>query len=301
MPDADQLIAAVTGGMLPRHAEVRAGALRLHCLIWGRDETPTVLLVHGNGGHAHWWDPLVPYFAADFRLVAPDLRGHGASDWPADAAYGIGDFAADLRAVADQLAPGRSAVVAHSMGARAAAWFADRNPERVCGLALLDTSLGGVDAATAQRWRGRVVGQRKGRGYSSYDDAVAAFRFVPPERNVAPAIIADLAHHAVVERHPGAWTFGFDRAVLSLAGDGAGNITGLVAALPCPLWIGRGAGSFLTPRPDLDILRARRPDVEWHDFAGSHHFFLSDPAAAAAALLPFLARTCGTPTEKNHR
>jgi pimeloyl-ACP methyl ester carboxylesterase len=290
VPEADQLISAVTGGLLPRHAEVRAGDLRLHCLIWGRDDAPTILLVHGNGGHAHWWDALVPFFAGDFRLVAPDLRGHGESDWPIRPAYGIRDFAADLSAVAEQLAPGRLAIVAHSMGARAAAWFADRHSQRVRGLALLDTSLGGVDAATAQRWRGRVVGQRQGRSHPCYPDAVAAFRFVPPERHVSPAIIANLAHHAVVERRPGEWTFRFDRAVLSLDGDGAGDITALVSRLPCPLWIGRGAGSFLTPRPDLDIVRALHPDLEMHDFRGGHHFFLSNPSAAAARLRPFLDR-----------
>src|SRR5215831_9161670 len=121
--DADQLIAAVTGGLLPRHARVQAGALRLHCLIWGRDDAPVILFVHGNGGHAHWWDPMVAHFADRFRLVAPDLRGHGESDWPELPAYGIGGFGDDLLAVAEQSAAGRIAIVAHSMGERAAAWF----------------------------------------------------------------------------------------------------------------------------------------------------------------------------------
>ena len=287
MPDGSQLVAAVTGGLQPRHATVRAADLRLHCLIWGRDDAPTVLLVHGNGGHARWWDALVPFFLPEFRLLAPDLRGHGESDRPSAPAYAVADFSADLLAVVDQLAPQRIAIVAHSMGARAAAWFAAQHAERVRGLALLDTSVAGVGDATAQRWRGRVSG-RAGRGYPSYDAAVAAFRFVPPEPGVSAAITADLAHHAVVERRPGDWTFRFDRAVLALSGDGAGDLTALVAGLPCPLWIGRGTGSFVTPQAELDALRARRPHLEVHDFAGSHHFFLSDPQAAGAALRSFL-------------
>jgi pimeloyl-ACP methyl ester carboxylesterase len=282
-------LAAIAGGFQPRHVTVlAANDLRLHCLIWGRDDAPTVLLVHGNGAHAHWWDPLVPSFVPTFRLVAPDLRGHGESDWPAEPAYGIADFSADLAAVAAQLAPGRIAIVAHSMGARAAAWFTAEHPASVRGLAMLDTSVAGVDDATAQRWRGRVDGRRVGRSYPSYADAAAAFRFVPPELEVPAAIAADLAHHAVVERAPGEWTFRFDRAVLSLAGDGAGDLTALVAGLPCPLWVGRGRGSFLTPRPDLDALCRQRPDLELHDFAGSHHFFLSDPHTAGTALRRFL-------------
>ncbi len=290
MPDGTQLVAAVTGGLQPRHARIGAGDLRLHCLLWGADDAPTVLLVHGNGGHAHWWDALVTAFVPGFRLVAPDLRGHGESDWPRTPAYAIDDVAADLLAVADRLAPSRFAVVAHSMGARAAVWLAAQHPERVRGLALLDTSIAGIDAATARRWRGRVVGQREGRRYASYADAVAAFRFVPSEPGVADAITADLAHHAVGQRGPGEWTFRFDRGVLSLDGDGAGDLTALVAGLPCPLWVGRGSASQVIRRREFDAIGARRSDVEVHDFAGAHHFFLSDPRAAGAALRRFLDR-----------
>jgi pimeloyl-ACP methyl ester carboxylesterase len=290
MPDSAELVATVTGGRLPRERYVHAGALRLHCLEWGDGDAPSVLLVHGNGGHAHWWDPLVPYLADAFRLIAPDLRGHGESSWPTDPAYGIADFSDDLLVVTEQLAPGRVAIIAHSMGARVAAWFTDCHPDRVRGLALLDTSIAGVDVETAQRWRGRVVGRREGRSYGSYQEAVAAFRFVPPEDDVSASIVADLAHHAVVERRPGDWTFRFDRAVLAIEGDGAGDLRELVARLTCPLWIGRGAASPVIRRNELRRIAERRSDIEVHDFPGAHHFFLAHPAPAGAALRRFLDR-----------
>ena len=289
-PSHDDVIAAVTGGALPRHLHIDAGRVRLHCLEWGDPAAAPVLLVHGNGGHAHWWDPLVPHLAPGRRLIAPDLRGHGESDWPAQPAYGIADCAADLAALLDVLALPRVAVVAHSMGARIAVWLAAHRPEHVRGLALLDTSLAGVDEATARQWRGRMVGQRQGRSYATRDAARAAFRFVPPEPDVPAAIADDLAVHAIVERAPGEWSFRFDRAVLSLDGDGAGNLLDLAAGLRCPLWIGRGTGSFVTPRREIAALQARRGDVEAHDFAGAHHFFLSHPRAAGEALRAFLDR-----------
>jgi pimeloyl-ACP methyl ester carboxylesterase len=288
MRDARTLIAAVTGGLQPRHVRLPAGALVLHCLLWGNDDAPPVLLVHGNGGHAHWWDALVPYFIPGYRLIAPDLRGHGESDWPAAPAYAIGDTCADLLAIVDHLGLPPTAVIAHSMGARAAAWFAAQHPGRVRRLAMLDTSLAGVDEETARRYRGRMVGQREGRGHGSYAAACTAFRFVPPEPGVDASIVADLAHHAVVERAAGVWTFRFDRAVLSLEGDGAGDLSALVASLPGPLWVGRGIGSMLHARPDFDLLAQRRPDVPVHDFPGAHHFFLSHPREAGTALRAFL-------------
>jgi pimeloyl-ACP methyl ester carboxylesterase len=274
-----------------RHKDIQSGELRLHCLLTGADDAPTVLLVHGSGGHAHWWDVLVPFFVPGYRLIAPDLRGHGESSWPTEPAYGIADLGSDLLAVVDTLGRGPLAVVAHSMGARAAAWFAATYPDRVHALALLDTSIAGVDAETARRWRGRVAGQRLGRVYPCYDEAIAAFRLVPPEANVPAAIAAPLAHHAVVERRPGEWTFRFDRAVLSLDGDGGGDLTDVVATLRCPLWIGRGRRSGVSPPRELDIIRAAHPRVEVHEFAGGHHFFLADPAPAGAALRDFLDRT----------
>jgi pimeloyl-ACP methyl ester carboxylesterase len=272
---------------------VRAAGLRLHFLDWGEAAAPPVLLVHGNGGHAHWWDPLVPFLAPGRRLVAPDLRGHGESDWPAEPAYGIADCATDLAALLDALSLARPAIVAHSMGARVAVWLAAHLRERVRGLALLDTSLAGVDEATARQWRGRMVGQRHGRSYASRDAARAAFRFVPPEPDVPAAIVDDLACHAIVERAPGDWTLRFDRAVLSLAGDGAGNLVDLAAGLRCPLWLGRGSGSLVAPRSEIAALQSRRDAVEAHDFAGGHHFFLSHPRATGEALRGFLDRLPG--------
>jgi pimeloyl-ACP methyl ester carboxylesterase len=290
MTPSDELIAAVTGGALPRERWIETGGPRLHCLEWGDAAAPAILLVHGNGGNAHWWDPLVPSLLPGWRLVAPDLRGHGESEWPAEPAYGIAACAGDLAALLERLELQRVAIVAHSMGARIAVWLAAQHRERVRGLALLDTTLAGVDEAVARQWRGRMVGQRQGRSYATRAEARAAFRFVPPEPDVAAAIEDDLAFHAIVERAPGEWSFRFDRAVLSLDGDGAGNLIELAAELPCPLWIGRGTGSFVTPRREAKVLRARREDVEVHDFAGGHHFFLSHPREAGEALRRFVDR-----------
>ncbi len=153
---AAEFVAAVTGGALPRERVIDAGGLRLHCLEWGDAAAPPVLLVHGNGGHAHWWDPLVPYLTPGWRLIAPDLRGHGHSDWPAEPAYDIVACAGDLVGILDAMGLQRVAIIAHSMGARTAVWLAAHHPALVRGMALLDTSLAGVDEATARQWRGRV-------------------------------------------------------------------------------------------------------------------------------------------------
>jgi pimeloyl-ACP methyl ester carboxylesterase len=259
----------------------------LHCLVWGDDSDPTAVLVHGNGGHAHWWDALVPALVPGWRLVAPDLRGHGESDRPREPAYRIDDLHRDVIAVLDALAPQAVALVGHSMGGRITAWCAAQCPERVRGLAVLDTRLTNFNPKIAAAWRGRVAGTRDGRGYASREEALAAFRFVPDEMDVAPEIVADLAHHAVYERAPGDWTFRFDRAVIALDGDGAGDMTGALSRIRCPIVIMNGESSMLSDGPEEAVLRRMRPDCVQR-FPGAHHFLVSHPEPVGKALRKFL-------------
>jgi pimeloyl-ACP methyl ester carboxylesterase len=55
--------------------------LRLHYLDWGNSEAPDMLLVHGLQDHCHAWDWFARLFTDDYRVTAPDLRGHGDSAW----------------------------------------------------------------------------------------------------------------------------------------------------------------------------------------------------------------------------
>ncbi|HJW68448.1 MAG TPA: alpha/beta hydrolase [Candidatus Binatia bacterium] len=274
--------------MTPASVSVRVGPLRLRCLVWGRDGDPTALLVHGNGGHAHWWTPLVPALVPGWRLVVPDLRGHGESEWPQVPAYRLDDFADDLAVIHRTLAPGPTALVGHSMGGRIALGYAARNPAEVRGLALLDSRLGDVDPALAVRWRGRVGGAREGRGYATRDAALAAFRFVPDEPDVPPDTAAFLARHAIRERGAGDWTFRFDRAVLSLDGDRAGDLSALLARVACPVLLAAGERSWVLDADERARLAAARPGTAMEVFPGGHHFLVARPAQVGAALRRFL-------------
>jgi pimeloyl-ACP methyl ester carboxylesterase len=280
--------AAVTGGLLPEAAVVRAGGLDLHCLVWGRTGDPTAVCVHGNGGHAHWWDALVPALVPGWRLVVPDLRGHGESVWPETPAYAMEDFASDLGAILDALAPGPVALAGHSMGGRVAAWVAATAPERVRGLVLADTRLGAVEPELAARWRGRVAGRRTGRTYASYAEATAAFRFIPDEEAVSHDVLADLAHHAVVERPPGAWSFRFDRAALSVYGDGAGDLLAVLGRVRCPTAVFAGEASWVMDAAHRAAIAETLPAATIRVFPGGHHFLAGGGAAVGAALRRFL-------------
>jgi long-chain acyl-CoA synthetase len=93
--------------------------------------TRTLLFLHGFGGNTMQWQYQLDHFAATFRVVAPDLRGHGLSDQP-HSTYDLPELLGDIEAVLDTLGiSGKIVLVGHSFGAALAAEFAITRPKRV--------------------------------------------------------------------------------------------------------------------------------------------------------------------------
>ena len=94
---------------------VEAAGLRWHLQEFGAPDAPVLLLLHGTGAATHSWRGLAPLLGKKFRVVAPDLPGHGFSD-PLPSrrlslpgmAEAVGDLTAQL-GLAPRLAVGHSA------------------------------------------------------------------------------------------------------------------------------------------------------------------------------------------------
>ncbi len=99
---------------------------------------PAVLFVHGLlGSHRHWTQ-LMHTLAAERRLIAPDLFGHGASAKPVGD-YSLGAHAATLRDLLDRLEVERVTLVGHSLGGGIAMQFSYLFPDRVDRLVLVSS------------------------------------------------------------------------------------------------------------------------------------------------------------------
>src|SRR5581483_9105886 len=70
--------------------------LRMHYVDWGNEGAPTLLLVHGGRDHCRNWDWIAQALKDDYHIIAPDLRGHGDSEWAIGGSYALGDFVYDL-------------------------------------------------------------------------------------------------------------------------------------------------------------------------------------------------------------
>lgn len=99
---------------------------------------PALVLLHGLAGASTQWRHQLAALGGHLRVFAPDLRGHGRSDPPADGAYAIAAHAADVVALVDELGLDRFALAGHSFGAWVALEVAATHPGRVFALALVD-------------------------------------------------------------------------------------------------------------------------------------------------------------------
>lgn len=100
----------------------------------------TIVFVHGYAGCAETWEYQINHFARDFRVIAPDLRGHGQSDAPFTQ-YIMREMVEDLEAIAAELKlPERFILVGHSFGGSICAEYAAAHPERLERLILISTA-----------------------------------------------------------------------------------------------------------------------------------------------------------------
>jgi pimeloyl-ACP methyl ester carboxylesterase len=84
---------------------------------WGDPRNPHVFLLHGVGQTRHAWGETGRVLAATgYRVIAPDARGHGDSDWVADGDYSRDAMIRDLRCLADAEGCDRPIVIGASMG-----------------------------------------------------------------------------------------------------------------------------------------------------------------------------------------
>jgi pimeloyl-ACP methyl ester carboxylesterase len=106
-----------------------------------RDGSPIVLL-HCFTCAIDWWDRMMPRLKRDHRVVAVDLLGHGDSEKP-ESGYSI-ESQADLAAEAlSRLGVRDATVVGHSLGGAVSVALAERSPQLVNGLVIIDTTAGG--------------------------------------------------------------------------------------------------------------------------------------------------------------
>lgn len=258
------------------------GGPEIHALDWG-GQGPCVVLLHGGALTARTWDYVALALRTEFRLVALDLRGHGASDWADD--YSIESYAADVSAVLDGLSIERTHLAGMSLGGIVACEFASRHPARTASLTMVDVVSRPIFAATA-RMRSFI---NDFRGASTIDEVVDMALAVSPKSD--PQRLHYRMRLLLRRDDDGRLLWRADRrrrtdfaAILRhLAG-----FEGRVHEMAAPFLLTRGADSLIVTREAAHSFTARFPNGRWLDIPGAGHNVQEDnPRELANALRDF--------------
>jgi len=107
----------------PQSKFVEVQGIRMHYWEWGRTGTPDLLLVHGWTGFGQTWSGVAEHFQDRYHVIAPDLRGHGASDKP-HTGYRLRDFCEDIHQLIHAIGLRKPAYVGHSWGGNIGTYMA---------------------------------------------------------------------------------------------------------------------------------------------------------------------------------
>jgi pimeloyl-ACP methyl ester carboxylesterase len=274
--------------------------LRLHYVDWGREGAPPLVLVHGGRDHARSWDPVALALRDRWRVLAPDLRGHGDSAWAVGGTYSLAEFVLDLARLVEALGAARVRLVGHSLGGAVALHYAGLFPERVARLAAIE-GLGPSPALRAELaarpawrrlrdWMGQMheLAARTPRRYASIEEAAARMREVNP--HLAPEMARHLTVHGVARNEDGSFGWKFDNHVrafapVRLSGE---EVDAIHARIACPVLLLRGEESWASDPQEDGRIRAFR-DARLVNVPGAGHWVHHDRTERfLAALRPFL-------------
>jgi len=154
---------------------VEVRGLRYHLRCWGDPQAPQLVLLHGWMDVSASFQFLVDELRAPWRVIAPDWRGYGLSQWSGADGYWFPDYLGDLDALLSQLSPGAPAtVVGHSMGGNVACLYAGARPERVAKLVNLEGFglRGNAPSQAPERyakWLDELAGTPRFRDYADFE------------------------------------------------------------------------------------------------------------------------------------
>ena len=276
-------------GDRPDEGEVRVDGCPVRWLAWGDRRRPTLTLVHGGAANASWWTFLGPLLAADYRVVAPHLSGHGDSG--RRPAYRVETWAEEVVAVTEAAGgrdgpeAGRFHLAGHSLGSQVAAVTAVRHVEWVADLVLIDAGVRRRDEASHSRQRA----DRAYRPQPTRAAALARFRVVPWQPCANDYLVRHIAEQSVVQADDGTWGWKFDPALFSRTTER--HLADYLAALTVPVALVPGQESrVVTPAITARVLEALgRPVPVVTIPAAHHHVMLDQPVAFVTALAGILA------------
>jgi 3-oxoadipate enol-lactonase len=159
--------------------------VRIHYDLAGPSSAPALVFSNSLGATLSMWDPQMPVFEKQFRVLRSDTRGHGQSS-VTPGPYTIDQLGRDVISLLDELQLDRVYFCGLSMGGQTGMWLALNAADRFHKLVLCNTA---AKIGTPEVWNTRIEGVRKG-GMKSISSAVMERWFSADYRTKSPDVIA---------------------------------------------------------------------------------------------------------------
>ena len=272
--------------------------LRLHYVDWGNPDAPPLILLHGGRDHCRSWDWVAEELRHDWHVIAPDLRGHGDSEWSTDGTYNVMTCVYDLAQLIHQKKLAPVTIVSHSYGGNISLRYTGLYPDSVRRIVAIE-GLGPSPKILKERenedYADRIrkwVDDKRGaagrtpRKYASLDEA---YQRMKEENGYLSAEQAKhLTIHGISQNEDGSYSWKFDNyfRVWPPFDIPMEELHKLWGAITCPTLLLYGADSWASnPAEDGRIDYFKNAEVKLYANAGHwlHHDqfdrFMSDVRA----------------------
>ncbi|MEO1786449.1 MAG: alpha/beta hydrolase [Pseudomonadota bacterium] len=279
----------------PTTHSFRSQGLRLRYADWGNTDAPPLILLHGGRDHSRSWDWVAQALRDDWHILAPDLRGHGDSDWAATGDYSPMANVYDLAQLIHQKQLAPVTLIAHSYGGNIALRYTGIYPDTVSKLVAIE-GLGPSPKVIKERYGNpvdarlrdwidnrRTMSGRQPRRYASLDEAYDRMKSV--NHHLSDAQARHLTVHGISQNEDGTYSWKFDNMfrVFPPFDIPQADIHHLWGRITCPTLLLYGTDSWASnPAEDGRIAHFQDAAVEVYENAGHwlHHDqfdrFLSD-------------------------
>lgn len=267
----------------PDRRSVEVDGVTIDYRAWGEPGRPVAVLVHGGAAHAGWWDHVGPHLAADRRVVALDLSGHGDSGRREE--YSLETWAREVLAVGAAEGSGKPVILGHSMGGFVALTAAREHGPQLLGVAAIDSPVR-AEPPEMLEWKRSRSSLARVKTYPDRASVVARFRPLPDSGGVLP-YVGDHVAEASVREVAGGFTWKFDPLIFLSSQMTPDTLT----LAECEVALIRGEYGLATTDMVADINSRMGGNVPVTVIPDAgHHIMLDQPVALIAVLQTLLGQ-----------
>ena len=270
--------------------------LRLHYVDWGNQGAPPMILIHGGRDHCRNWDWVAEHFRDDYHIIAPDLRGHGDSQWMIGGSYNQIDYVYDIAQLLHQKEMSPVTIIGHSLGGSISLLYTALYPENVDKLisiegmgpppSMIEDRLNQPMSKRLDNWIKdlRKLSARIVRKYDTLEDAFQRMQTENPHLSEEQA--RHLTIHGSTQNEDGTFSWKFDNYVRAFPPTGIPHEDqwSMFSRIACPTLLVRGLESWASDPTKDGRTKNFNSRIEVEAFAGAGHWVHHDQ------LQPFIQR-----------